>query len=103
MTTDAVGSAPSPTASNGESVRTVAWVHLQANPDGPRHAGETVRLLESALRRVQRTVRAGDRVCPFGTAQIGIEFGADVEAVSLRTLGERLLPRRRRRARLRPG
>jgi DNA-binding CsgD family transcriptional regulator len=39
---------------------------------------------------VEQTVRADDRVCPFGVSRIGIAFGPAAEAVTTRILGERL-------------
>ena len=43
-----------------------------------------------ALRSIQQTVRADDRVCPFALSRIAIAFGSDAAAVTPRTLGERL-------------
>ncbi len=43
-----------------------------------------------ALRSIQQTVRSDDRICPYGLSRIAVAFGTDAEAVSPRTLGERL-------------
>jgi DNA-binding CsgD family transcriptional regulator len=43
-----------------------------------------------ALRSIQQTVRADDRVCPYALSRIAIAFGADADAVAPKTLGERL-------------
>ncbi len=43
-----------------------------------------------ALQSIQQTVRSDDRICPYGLSRIAIAFGTDAEAVSPRTLGERL-------------
>jgi DNA-binding CsgD family transcriptional regulator len=61
-----------------------------APPRGTQRTRDPAKVLESALRQVQQTVRADDRVCPFGVSRIGIAFGPDAEAVTTRILGERL-------------
>src|SRR5271165_4521295 len=76
-------------ASECGAARTVARVDLgSANSKGP--AADPVRLLESALARLEQTVRANDQICPFGLTRIAIAFGPDAEAVPTRSLGERL-------------
>jgi DNA-binding CsgD family transcriptional regulator len=42
------------------------------------------------LEFIERTVRSGDRVCPYGVSRIVVAFGPDAEAVAPNVLGERL-------------
>jgi DNA-binding CsgD family transcriptional regulator len=70
---------------------TVARVNLR--PTGPVGAwgpSEAGPAHDVALRSIQQTIRADDRVCPYGLSRIAVAFGADAEAVAPRTLGERL-------------
>ena len=60
---------------------------------GPCHAGAPVQseaVFASALVNIERTVRPGDRVCPYAVSRIAVAFGPDADAVSPETLGERL-------------
>jgi DNA-binding CsgD family transcriptional regulator len=43
-----------------------------------------------ALRKIQRAVRADDRICPMGPARLAVEFGPVASGVHPRVLGERL-------------
>jgi DNA-binding CsgD family transcriptional regulator len=75
----------------GELPLTVARVDLR--PTAPLGAGgrpEAGAAHDIALRSIQQTVRSDDRVCPYGLSRIAVAFGADAEAVSPKTLGERL-------------
>ena len=75
---------------------TVAHVDLTPSPAGQRAilapgtdpAWNT--LFGKALETIEQTVRANDRVCPYGVSRIAIAFGPDVRAVAPRRLGERL-------------
>ncbi len=90
MAVDAEGSARSAvSSSDSEPFGTVARVDLPSG-ESAHAAGSPAKVLESALRRVQQTVRADDRVCPLGLSRIAITFGPDAEAVTTRILGERL-------------
>jgi len=42
------------------------------------------------LEFIERAVRSGDRVCPYGVSRIIVAFGPDAEAVAPNVLGERL-------------
>ncbi len=68
------------------AVSTIARVDLSGAGDAKRGDGA----LRSVLDRLQQTIRPGDRVCPVGVSRIAISFGPDAEALSPRTLGERL-------------
>jgi DNA-binding CsgD family transcriptional regulator len=88
MTIDALSSALPSTSSGSTAGRTVARVDL-----GASHRGEgcaDAALLDLALQRIGRTVRSGDRICPYGVSNVAVAFGPDAEAVTARTLGERL-------------
>ncbi len=88
MATD-LHSDPSRGAPNGAPARTVAHVNLgSADSKGP--SSDPVHLLESALARLEQTVRSNDQICPFALTRIAIAFGPDAEAVTTRSLGERL-------------
>jgi DNA-binding CsgD family transcriptional regulator len=71
--------------------RTTALVDL-GNNSVAAHRGSngTGAVLDLALRKIEQAVRGEDRVCPFGTTRVAITFGPDADAVSPRTLGERL-------------
>lgn len=87
-----VGNAACPDSLGWGWARTVAHVDIRSALEGTTEpaATETARLLASALRRVEQTVRADDRICPFGVSRIAIAFGPDAEAVTPKTLGGRL-------------
>ncbi|MGH9079723.1 MAG: hypothetical protein ACRDYE_06565, partial [Acidimicrobiales bacterium] len=72
--------------------RTVALVDLRDDPGAPGWEGAdgTAIVLEMALRKIEQAVRCGDRVCPFGTDRVAVAFGPDADAVSTKTLAERL-------------
>jgi DNA-binding NarL/FixJ family response regulator len=63
-------------------------VDLGATHRGDGHSD--AELLDLALQKIGRTVRSGDRICPYGVANVAVAFGPDAEAVTARTLGERL-------------
>jgi len=71
---------------------TVARVDLRpvATVDGDHPACHTGATHDLALRSIQQTVRTDDRVCPYGLSRIAIAFGSDANAVTPKTLGERL-------------
>jgi DNA-binding CsgD family transcriptional regulator len=75
----------------GQLPLTVARVDLRpTTPLGAGGSPEAGAAHEMALRSIQRTVRADDRICPYGLSRIAVAFGADAEAVTPRRLGERL-------------
>lgn len=71
--------------------RTIACVDVRVAPDDtldlvvPPSA-----VLAFALRRVQRAVRADDRICAFGGSRLAVVFGSGADVVPPRVLGERL-------------
>jgi DNA-binding CsgD family transcriptional regulator len=68
--------------------RTVAWIEVHtalgsaASPDD--------RVIGYALDRIERAVRADDKVCPVSTSSVVVQFGTVASAVSLEILGDRL-------------
>jgi DNA-binding CsgD family transcriptional regulator len=88
MATD-LHSDPSLGVPENAAARTVAHVDL-ASTNGKGPAADPVNLLECALARLEQTVRANDQICPFGLTRIAIAFGADAEAVTTKSLAERL-------------
>jgi DNA-binding NarL/FixJ family response regulator len=48
------------------------------------------RVLERALRQIEKAVRAEDRICPIGIPRIAVEFGPVASAVLPQVLGDRL-------------
>ncbi len=75
----------------GHEGRTVALVDLGLDaatlPGGPSGSEP---IADLALRAIEKAVRNGDRVCPFGIRRVAVAFGPDADAVSPRTLGDRL-------------
>lgn len=69
---------------------TVAHVDLRTASPDPADRSGTKSTHDMALLSIQRTVRADDRVCPYGVSRIGIAFGPAADAVAPKTLGERL-------------
>ena len=71
---------------------TLARVDLRTTTagEGDRVTCHTGATHDLALRSIQQTVRADDRVCPYGLSRIAIAFGSDAAAVTPKTLGERL-------------
>ncbi len=69
---------------------TVARVDLRPGSAPEVDRSSTGEAHELALRSIQQTVRADDRVCPYGLSRIAIAFGSDAAAVTPRILGERL-------------
>lgn len=69
---------------------TVAHVDLRTGAPDVEDRSRTKSTHDMALQSIQRTVRADDRVCPYGVSRIGIAFGPAADAVTPRTLGERL-------------
>ena len=83
--------------SGGAGARTVAHVDLRPtggdaplDPDGGASRRSGRPSLGRALTNLEQTVRADDRVCPYGVSRIAIAFGPDADAVAPRVLGERL-------------
>src|SRR5271169_3291935 len=75
MATD-LHSDPSRGVPEGAPARTVAHVNLgSADSRGP--SSDPVHLLESALARLEQTVRSNDQICPFALTRIAIAFGPD--------------------------
>ena len=84
--------APDPTSERRG--RTFAHVDLQpwpldlssggSRPSGPASSGGMHR---PPLEFIERTVRSGDRVCPYGVSRIVVAFGPDAEAVAPNVLG----------------
>ena len=81
----------------GRSDRTFAHVDLRPSPPGPARGGArttdglvTGPVLSPPLEFIERAVRSGDRVCPYGVSRIVVAFGPDAEAVAPNVLGERL-------------
>ncbi len=77
--------------------RTFAHVDLQPWPQalfgdgsGPAGAAPSGGRHHPPLEFIERAVRSGDRVCPYGVSRIAIAFGPDAEAVAPNVLGERL-------------
>jgi DNA-binding CsgD family transcriptional regulator len=77
--------------------RTFAHVDLQLSPlarssSGGRHSelASSGGLHRPPLEFIERTVRSGDRVCPYGVSRIVVAFGPDAEAVAPNVLGRRL-------------
>jgi DNA-binding CsgD family transcriptional regulator len=88
MATD-LYSGPSRDAPKSRPICTMAQVDLgSSTTKGP--TSDRVHLFQSALRRLEQTVRANDQICPFGLTRIAIVFGPDAQAVTTRSLGERL-------------
>jgi DNA-binding CsgD family transcriptional regulator len=85
MTTDVQMTTEWSVDAGGQAPLTVARVDLR--PTTTAEAGATH---DQALESILQTVRADDRVCPYGLSRIAIAFGPDAEAVTPRTLGERL-------------
>jgi DNA-binding CsgD family transcriptional regulator len=69
---------------------TVAHVDLRTGSPDAADPSRTKSAHDMALQSIQRTVRADDRVCPYGVSRIGIAFGPAADAVAPKTLGERL-------------
>ncbi len=95
------GSATAPGSAGAEPVgpeaRTVAHVDLRPSVNGngsleavAQASPEWSALLVRALQNIEHTVRADDRVCPYGVSRIAIAFGPDADAVTPKVLGERL-------------
>jgi len=74
------------------AARTVADVDLR--PRSPVSAApgpsDTSPRFAVALRNITQNVRADDRICPYGVSRIAVVFGPGVDAVTPKTLGERL-------------
>jgi DNA-binding NarL/FixJ family response regulator len=72
--------------------RTVALIDLRPGDSEPGSIGSdsSAVVFDLALRKIERVVRGDDRVCPFGISRVAIAFGPDAEAVTPKTLGERL-------------
>ena len=90
-----VGDAPG--AAGDRPGRTFAHVDLQPSPQAQSWGGTegtdpfvTGPALSPPLEFIERTVRSGDRVCPYGVSRIVVAFGPDAEAVAPNVLGERL-------------
>ena len=84
-------------ATGGRRGRTFAHVDLQPSPltrswGGTRGTDPFVTgpALSPPLEFIERTVRSGDRVCPYGVSRIVVAFGPDAEAVAPNVLGQRL-------------
>ncbi len=96
--TSAPGSAEAgPPLPGGTQARTVAHIDLRpsVNGNGPLEvvvgaSSEWGALVGRALQNIEQTVRADDRVCPYGVSRIAIAFGPDADAVTPKLLGERL-------------
>jgi DNA-binding CsgD family transcriptional regulator len=69
---------------------TIAHVDLRTGSLDVSDPSRTKSTHDMALQSIQRTVRADDRVCPYGVSRIGIAFGPAADAVTPKTLGERL-------------
>ncbi len=75
----------------GPMGRTVALVDLR-HGSGAAHTqsqGSEI-AFDLALREIEQAVRGADRVCPFATSRVAVAFGPDADAVSPKTLAERL-------------
>jgi DNA-binding CsgD family transcriptional regulator len=70
--------------------RTVAHVDLRSRAASADGLPVDPILLTLALDQVCQTVRADDRVCPYGVSRIAVEFGPAADAVTPRILGQRL-------------
>src|ERR1700737_1125525 len=75
-----------------ELSRTVALIDLRPITGYPDDTGSdgSAMLFDLALRKIEQVVRGDDRVCPFGISRVAIAFGPDADAVTPKTLGERL-------------
>ena len=86
------GTRPDPVCPSPAEIRTLAVVEFgQVAPEAPA-AGRTLPfpLVEAVLEEIRRTVRANDEARAVGVSQIAVTFGPEAEAVSTRSLGERL-------------
>jgi len=86
-------------ASSEPGSRTTARVDLRptlygATERGPDTAtgdpGGRTAVFRLALRSIERTVRADDRICPYGVSHVAVAFGPEADAVAPKRLGERL-------------
>jgi DNA-binding CsgD family transcriptional regulator len=86
-----VGGAVDAGERTGLEGRTVALVDLRPDPKAPpiSSSGQEI-VFELALREIEQAVRGEDRVCPFATSRVAVAFGPDADALSPKTLAERL-------------
>lgn len=92
MSVDIGASTGNSQAPAAPTVRTLARVDLRPCPAGALTGAPNGRptAFSSALVNIERTIRANDRVCPYGVSHIAVAFGDDSSGVSPKALGERL-------------
>jgi len=68
----------------------VAWIDVEADSEGPSDATLAAQAVTFVLRRIERAVRADDRVCPVSTQSVVVQFGTVASVVPPSVLGNRL-------------
>ena len=68
----------------------VAWIDVEADTEGPSDATLAAQAVTFVLRRIERAVRADDRVCPVSTQSVAVQFGTVASVVAPSVLGNRL-------------
>jgi DNA-binding CsgD family transcriptional regulator len=74
------------------TTRTIACIDVRNSddePDGPRLT-RTAAAMACALVQIERTLRAGDRICPMSACQMAVEFAPAASGVPAQVLGDRL-------------